>query len=398
MKQHTIITLLVSVLSLLLLMSCGQKTRKAGGSMDTPESHYIQGMKYWDLSEYDKAEEEFKLATSLDPKYAKAVAGLALTTAKKSQSAGDKDSEKKLIKEALKLADKAQGLDDDIPEVFIAKGMVITMQYEGKKDPEKWIDDVERQYSKAIKRDPNSSEAFYRRGYCYKKAYYFTKASNDFKKVIEINRRFTQEANRQWQQVQMIERAAPGTVVGKKIALVEKISRADVAALFIQEMKIDKLIKKRRKVVSDDGFEAPKDHRHMEVEKTVSMKAVTDIDNHWAKNFINDIVSLRVRGLEPYPNHTFKPQDLITRSEYALMIEDIIIAILGDQTLATKHIGTESRFPDVRASHPAYNAICNAVDNNVMDAEMGRFSPTRNVSGAEALLVIRKLHNLNKID
>jgi len=131
----------------------------------------------------------------------------------------------------------------------------------------------------------------------------------------------------------------------------------------------------------------------------VSAKAITDIDNHWAKNFITDIADLNIRGLEPYPDHTFHPQELVNRGEFAMMVEDAIIAILGDQSLATKHIGTESRFPDVNSSHPSYNAICNAVDKNVLDAEMnGEFGLDKSVSGPDALLAIRKLKDLNKID
>ncbi len=82
-----------------------------------------------------------------------------------------------------------------------------------------------------------------------------------------------------------------------------------------------------------------------------------------------------------------------------MMVEDAIIVILGDESLATKHIGTESRFPDVNSSHPAYNAICNAVDKNVLDGEMnGEFGLDRSVSGPDALLAIRKLRDLNKIE
>ncbi len=391
---------LIAAIALALMAGCA-KTRKAGGHMDTPETHYKQGMKYWDADQYVKAEEEFKLATSLDPKFAPAISGLALTTAKKAQNATDTKAEEEGFKEAMKLADKAIGITDKIPEVFIAKGLVITMKNEGKVPPEKWIDDVEKEYNKAIKIDPQNSEAYFRRGYCYKKAYAFSKASADFKKVLEINKDFTGVANEQWELVQKIERAAPGTDVGKKIALVEKISRADIAALFVSEMQIDKLVMKKRPVKENTDFKAPTDPREMQVDATVKTVAtVTDIEGHWAKNFIMDIVDLKVRGLEPYPDHTFHPGDLVTRGEYAMMVEDIIIAILGDESLATKYVGEEkSRFPDVNPSHPYYNAICNAVDKNVMDAAMnGQFGPEASVSGPDGLLVIRNLKQLNKIE
>ena len=171
--------------------------------------------------------------------------------------------------------------------------------------------------------------------------------------------------------------------------------------MFVSELKIDKLVKKKRPVKENTEFKAPDDPREMQVEETVKTVAdVTDLEGHWAKNFIMDIVELSIRGLEPYPDHTFHPDDLVNRGEYAMMVEDVIIAILGDESLATKYVGAvQNRFPDVNNSHPYYNAICNAVDKNVMDASMkGMFGPEKSVSGPDALLVIRNLKNLNKIE
>lgn len=381
-----------------LLIGCGPKARKAEGYMDDPPTHFKQGMKYWDAGEFTKAEEHFNLAKSLDPKYAPAYSGLALVTAQKAKTAKTVKEMDDLFDDAVDLADKAQGLDDKVAVVFIAKGIVLTMKYEGKPAKE-WLSKVEDQYAKAIKIDPNSAEAYYRRGVCYKKAYEFSKASADFRKVLDMNKEFTVQADAEWELVQKIERAAPGTDVGRKIALVDKISRADVAALYVSELGIDKLVQKRRPKEYNTSFEAPDDARKFEADKVVAAKEVTDIDNHWAKNFIMDIVGLNIRGLEPYPDHTFHPQELVNRGEFAMMVEDAIIAILGDPSLSTKHIGTESRFPDVNPSHPSYNAVCNAVDKNVLDAQMnGEFGLDKSVSGPDALLAIRKIKDLNKIE
>lgn len=386
-KRHSLRTFATLSLSLALAIAvgCAPKARKAGGYMDTPLSHYKEGMKYYYDGKYDKAQEEFNLSTSLDAKFAQAYAGLALVTAKK----GD-------FKEAIKLAEKCQSLDNKIPDGFVAKGNVITMENEGKPAKE-WLKDVENEYEKALKIDPQNSEVYFRRGECYKKAYEFGKAADDFKKVLELKKDFTKEADDEWQAVQMIERAAPGTDVGKRIALVEKISRADIAALFVSELQIDKLVEKKRPKNYDNSYQAPADKREMKVDSAVKMADITDIGGHWAKNFISDIVDLKIRGLEPYPDHTFHPDQLVNRGEYALVVEDAIIAILHDPSLATKHIGSQSRFPDVNASHPAYNAICNAVDKGVMNAELnGEFGLEKSVSGPEALLVIRKIKELAK--
>jgi tetratricopeptide (TPR) repeat protein len=372
-------------LALVFAVGCAPKARKAGGYMDTPQSHCKEGMKYYNDGKFDKAQEEFNLATSLDVKFAPAYAGLALVKAEKGE-----------FKEALKLADKCQSLDNKIVDGFIAKGIAITKQNEGKPIKE-WLKDVEKEYEHALKIDPQNSEVYYRRGVCYKKAYEFGKASGDFRKVLDLKKDWTKEADDQWLLVQMIERAAPGTDVGKKIALVEKISRADIAALFVSELQIDKLVEKKRPKNYDNSFKAPTDAREMKVDGVTKMADVTDISNHWAKNFISDIIELKIRGLEPYPDHTFHPDQLVNRGEYALVVEDAIIAILRDPSLATKHIGSESRFPDVNPSYPAYNAICNAVDKGVMTAEMnGEFGVNKPVSGPEALLVIRKIKELAK--
>jgi Tfp pilus assembly protein PilF len=386
------------ICALVFAVGCAPKARKAGGQMDDPPTHYKQGMKYWDAGEIQKAEEEFNLAKSLDAKYGPAYAGLSLTTAGKAKTAASNKEMDQGFDEAMKLADKAQSLDPKNPGMFIAKALVITMKNEGKPAKE-WLGQVESESNKALKLDAENSEAYYRRGYCYKKAYEFQKAEDDFKKVLDLKKDFTIEANKEWETVQKIRRAAPGTDVGNKIALVEKISRADLAALYISELQIDKLVEKRRPKTYETGFQAPKDPRAMKVDSTVSKAAVTDIDKHWAKNFVMDIVNLNIRGLEPYPDHTFHPDALINRGEFAMIVEDALISILGDQTLATKFVGaTESRFPDVNPSAPTYNAICNAVDKGVLSAEMnGTFGADQPVSGPDALLAIRKLIDLNKI-
>ena len=379
------LSLFALTLALVFAIGCAPKARKAGGYLDTPQSHCKEGMKYYNDGKFDKAQEEFNLATSLDAKFAPAYAGLALVMAEK----GD-------FKEAIKLADKCQSLDNKIVDGFIAKAIVITKQNEGK-PAKQWLKDVEKEYERALKIDPQNSEVFYRRGVCYKKAYEFGKASDDFRKVLDLKKDWTREADDQWQLVQMIERAAPGTDVGKRIALVEKIGRADIAALFVSELQIDKLVEKKRPKNYDNSYKAPDDAREMKVDSLTKMADVTDISNHWAKNFISDVVDLKIRGLEPYPDHTFHPDQLVNRGEYALVVEEAIIAILHDPSLATKHIGGESRFPDVNPSYPAYNAICNAVDKGVMTAEMnGEFGVSKSVSGPEALLVIRKLKELAK--
>jgi hypothetical protein len=103
---------------------------------------------------------------------------------------------------------------------------------------------------------------------------------------------------------------------------------------------------------------------------------------------------LGVRGLEPSPDHKFLPNEKVSRAAYALMIEDILIRVSGDEKLATKFIGSKSPFPDLRNDLPYFNAVMVMTSRGIMEAKdltTGEFAPMGTVSGADALLVIRKL-------
>ena len=108
-----------------------------------------------------------------------------------------------------------------------------------------------------------------------------------------------------------------------------------------------------------------------------------------------------VRGLEVFPDGAFHPNDLIDRASYAMMIEDILMKVSGDSTLATKFIGeTASSFPDLRTDLPYYNAVRVVTSRGIMepkDLASGEFGPLGPVGGADSLLIIRKFSDILKI-
>jgi len=73
--------------------------------------------------------------------------------------------------------------------------------------------------------------------------------------------------------------------------------------------------------------------------------------------------------------------------------------VTGDESLATKYIGENSRFPDVPGTHFAYNAMALMVDRGIMSADKisGAFQLNKNMSGADALLAIRDFQNALRI-
>jgi tetratricopeptide (TPR) repeat protein len=261
-----------------------------------------------------------------------------------------------------------------------------------------WLKKCVSSYEEAVKLDPSSSAAPYFMGLAYKTALDYGKAGAMFAKVLEIRKEYVSQANAQWNLVQKIQRAMPGTVTGKKIALLESISRADAAALFMEELKIDVLYKKRTPKTFDTSFKDPEKAARSAGPVPLTAK---DIASHPLKADIEGILAIGVRGLEINPQGNFEPAGALNRAEYALMIEDILIKVTGDNALATKFIGSTSPFPDLRSDLPYFNAVMVVTSRGIMEAmdiTTGEFAPLKPVPGADALLIIRKIKEELKFD
>jgi len=353
--------------------------------LDTPEYHYKNGLKYLDKDQIDDAMKSFDRAIALDPKSPLGYIGKGLAFGKK----GD-------FKAAFDNMDKGKiydrGIEGRIGMIRLY-GMQMVKETRKAKD---LLASAESEFKSAKDKDPNNARLYYYMGTTYKVALDFDKSADMFRKVLDLNKDFTAEANAEWAVIQKIQRAAPGTEIGKKIALIDKIDRADVAALFVQEMDLEKLFTKRGPKTYDTGFKAPTETTtQFSPDKTVKMEAATDIADSWLKPSIDTVLKLQVRGLEAGPNHTFEPDKLITKGEFALMLEDILIKVTGDEKLATKYIGATSPFPDVRNDHYAFSAIMTVTSRGFLEADKatGEFKPGDSVSGADALLAIREFKN-----
>ena len=363
----------------LMMTSCAKPPRKPEAALDTPEHHVFSGNKLLEKGDLSGAQREFELAIQLDRKYSPAFVGMGLIFG--SQKIFEKAYEN--MKKGKKLAAKP----DDKVNAHV--GMIRLYSLERK---EKWIEKAFDEFEAAIKINAKSSAIYYYMGKAYKFAFNFDKAGEMFKKVLDLNDKYLIEADSEWKAVQKIQRAAPGSLIGKKIALIEEISRADVAALFIQELLLEKLYEKRTPKRFDTSFQAP--GKKFEADRIVKAEAATDIQNHVLRTDIVTVMKLGVRGLEPSPDHKFFPDNKINRAAYAMMIEDILIKVSGDEKLATKFIGSKSPFPDLRSDLPYFNAIMAMTSRGVMEAKdlsTGEFAPDGTVSGADALLIIRKL-------
>jgi tetratricopeptide (TPR) repeat protein len=388
-KPMKLFRFLVVVAAGVLIISCGPKAQQPLSQLDTPEHHTYTGIRLLNQEKFADAGREFELALRLDPRYAKAHAGIGLVKAYQGDFTGGLES--------LKQAEKHVRSDEE--KVFVRVGFIrvntlshascLRIGVECKPDDD-WLKYSKDAFDQAVKIDPKAAAAYYFMGECYLTALDLDQAGRMFSQALNLNGEYVKEADSRWKLVQKIQRAMPGTVTGKKIALVERITRADVAALFLEELKIDVLYARRTPKTFDTAFKDP------EMAKTTiaGRTSATDINNHPLRADIEGIIQIGMRGLEVYPDGSFRPDERVDRATYAMMIEDILIKIAGDNALATRFIGSSSPFPDLRADMPYFNAVMVVTSRGLMEAKdmvSGEFSPMGPVGGADALLVIRKM-------
>ena len=389
MKPMNLFRFLVVLAAGVLMVSCGPKAQQPLRQLDTPEHHTFTGIRLLNQEKFADAGREFDLALRLDPLYARAHAGIGLVKACQGDFTGGLES--------LKQAEKHTRSDQE--KIFVLVGFIrvntlshsacLRIGTECKPD-EAWLTSSKDAFDLAVLIDPKAASAHYFMGEAYLAALDLDQSGRMYSRVLDMNGEYIKEADGRLKLVQKIQRAMPGTATGKKIALVERITRADAAALFLEELKIDVLYARRTPKTFDTAFKDPEKAKSTATGRT----SAADISGHPLRADIEEMIRIGMRGLEVYPDGNFRPDELVVRASYAMMIEDILVKITGDNALATRFIGGSSPFHDLRADLPYFNAVMVATSRGLMEAKdmvSGAFSPLDPVSGADALLVIRKM-------
>jgi len=378
------LTVLAIFLMTVAFIGCPkQQKRTAQGEMDTPQHHVEMANRAIHNDDWEGANREFQLAIGLDPKFVPALIGEALYLA----HAGKKDDAEKMKMRAWDAANN----DEKKYEYFL--GTIRYYAYIGGKN---WISKSEDAFNEAKKIKSDDERLYFFMGWAYKEAQMYSQAEPMYKKVIEMNGTLREDADKDWQFLQKIVRARPGSPAAARIALVKAITKADVAALFVQEMHLPALWKKRGiKKWETPSFQTPGESARAGEGPIMP----TDIANHPLRADIEECLKLGIRGLETAPDGKFYPDKQITRAEYAVMLEDILIKVLNEPGLATRYTGeANSQFHDMRTDHWAYNAAVVVMNRQIMPADMeGNFHPADSVSGVDALLVIRQMMDYLKI-
>jgi hypothetical protein len=379
---------LLAIVMTALVTSCGQKAMQPLSRLDTPEHHTSTGIKLLLQEKCGDAGREFTLALKLDPGYAKAAAGEGMVKACRGDFAGAAESLEQAKVYVRSDEELLFVLAGQIHMIGLSRAPCLKIGTECPHDSG-WLDRAKETFDRALRIDPTSGAVHYYMGECYLAAFDLEAAGRMFSRVLDLNRGYVGQADARWKLVQKIQRAMPVTATGRKIALFERITRAEAAALFMDELRIDeldtRLMPKASDVALTDRVAAPV--------ATGSVSAA-DIVGHPLRAAIEAVIRIGVRGLDVTPDGAFRPEERVDRASYAMMIEDILIRITRDRTLATRYVGSRSPFPDLRADLPYFNSVMVVTSRGIMevaDSRSGAFAPREPVGGADALLVIRKL-------
>jgi len=396
--MRDLMKILSVVVVVFFVFGCAKKEiAKCVTPEDNPPHHYLMGMGALEKGQLDIAKEKFERAVYCNEKFSPAYSGLAIVvaqTTKMQTDTGFAKVETERVFENLKKAKKYFKSEEDKFDYNVATIRVHTALKE--KD---WLEKAEDAFSEGNKLKVDEKRLIYYQGkeainyfigLAYLEALEFQKARDKFADVLNAKRegKWHEKADRAWKKTDKIVRAMAGITVGdvgKKIAVKDAITRGDLAALLIDELKIDKLFAGRIPVES-------------QLEKMKAEFTPADMLHHQFREEALTVMKWKVRGLEPKYDETtkaylFKPTDVVKRGEMAFILEDVLIKLTGDEKIATAYFGHEkSPFPDVRPTSPFYNAVMNMTSRGIMEGELsGEFRIDASVDGAEALLAIRVL-------
>ena len=347
--------------------------------LDTPEYHYRLGMRSLDDGDYSTARSAFQRAVDLDKKFAIGWGGLGLTQA----YMGDAEAGEASVDKGIKLNGQSAAA-----QIFRGRFFIVIQNG-------KWFAEAQKSLNRALALDRGNERANYYLGEANFYQTNFRAAEAYFGGVVEMSGEMAGKADERWATTQKIIRARPGSDASKKIAIKAEISRADLAVLFSEELKLKAIFARASSGTSPQAtFQPP----GAAAAAATAMTVPADVKGSWAEPWIKESLELGV--FEADPSGNFYPAQAVTRVDYAMAVQRILTKVTGDSSLDTKYFGeSTSRFNDVPASHFAYNAMALAAERGIMKADMmtGNFNPSGAVGGADALLIIREIQNSLRI-
>jgi tetratricopeptide (TPR) repeat protein len=364
---HPFLFTLSLCLSATLFFSGCSSAVKPQTPQDTVKDHYQAGMKLIGTKDAAKADAEFLRAVELDKKSPLGYAGMAALEMSRSN-----------YKNVITYANNALRCDRKFTEAGIIKGRAIMAR--GRKN---WPQAAKSAFQNVLDVDPQNKGALFYLGEACLYSFQFKEAQGYYAQRAELKDSLATSAVDRIKLTIRILALNQISDSDKLIALSEKATRSEICQLLLDELKLKDLLRIHRLPLFESAFS----------EGVAKRKIPPDIRGRSDRRTILDITSLHMPDMDVYPNGNFYPLRTVNRAEFALMVQDIMVLLNDDQTLATKYSDSESDFPDIRPDYFAFNAIMISFNEGIMkpDPDTGRFNTDNPVSGIDAIEMIRAL-------
>ncbi len=386
---------------LTLFAACGgcasRQVATCTAPQDNPKLHYVTGMEFIEKGDFRAGRQRLERAIYCDAAFSPAYSGLGIVAAHIAAETKDhaaKTAEEGRMEGHLRRALAEARSDEDRFARLIA--VIRSQTTLGEKD---FIETAKEAYRQADYVNLKGSDLLYYQGreaidyymgIAYREAQEFPQAKGRFEAVLNATKdgRWNGKADRAWKETDKIVRAMAGVTVsdlGKKIAVKRTVSRAEMTALLTHELKLDTF--------------SPKEAAH----PSPAPRVPVDIASSPIREEILGVLRWNLRGLEPSYDaasgaYLFIGARAVKRGEMALLLEDMVIRITGDEKIASAYLGHEkSPFIDIPPTSRFYNAAMNATTRGLMEGEVGgAFRVDEPISGADAVLAVRSLENTMK--
>lgn len=362
-------------IALALATGCGMEKLAPQGPADQAQVHLQTGKQLIEEGKPEPALIELDRALALAPKLSPAHASraVALAMLKRSDEAHD----------AIERADDHG--DGDADELALGVARIRVAMLLAEKD---WLDEAVDAFEdhQDAARALRSAELHTWMGRAYFQAGKLKKAGNVLEAGLGIDKDYP-PAMTVLKDVNTAREALAGMPEEYlQVATTAEISRADVAAIFVAELKLDRLLEKQG-FRPQSSFAAPEGRAASTVRREPWVDKVTDVDGHWAKPMIEKMVEYQVMDAI---DGRFDPERKITKAELAMLLDTIITKVTGEA--ATKGLGGDMIFSDVQPDHFASAAILLVTSRGFLSARPdGLFGIKDPVPGAIALDSVRKI-------
>ncbi len=391
------------LLGLMVGCSATTETRKPSAALDTPEHHLLRANDFIAQNNWVNARRSVRLAQEIASQDPVVLSMQALITAQQSTLAGKTPTEKQtLYLQSEEFLDNASDRASTPKEqVQVLANSIRTQAF--LKDKPNWYEQAQNAFEEAQGVIGENSTLYpftvsleYYMGQAHEASFKFEQALTSYRAVVRQRGAFLQQATRALERVEQVLRAAPITDRGNRIATLRALTRADMAALLVEEFELAKLRQSSTTQANSNQFQVPESQQKFQPTQGNQTSLALDIAEHPLQADIEEVIKHGIRGMQPDPRQLFYPNEVVTRAEYAMILEDILISLTNDESLATRFIGESSPWQDVRPDAFYYNASRVLVSRGIMslnDKLGARFEPQKPISGSQALLGLRLLAN-----